>query len=242
VEQQNFDQLCSLVAAFGRVDGPQRRQLIDSLCSSLTCLNAWIDKLLTAPADSVDPDSVRHHRSAYKAYHFFLSWISTLAAREERGAAAATASQPGASQPGAGGRGRKKKAAADVAGWDWGAQFARVVKAVAQALNTDLWALFRPSAPDEALLIRAVQLVRRPGRHSCGSAGQRCLGGAPAAAHLPCLARGPSRRPRFVCRAAAGHQRAGGPRVRQVRGAGSQRCPCAGHGGPQVQPAGKRHW
>lgn len=164
VEQQNFDQLCSLVAAFGRVQGAQRRQLIDSLCSSLTCLNAWADKLLATPADSLDPDSVRQHRSAFKAYVFFLAWISSVAGRESREAAATSApATSGAASSQAGGRGRKKKAAAggELGAWDWSALFPRVVKAVAQSLNTDLWALFRPSAPDEAVLMKAMQLVRQ---------------------------------------------------------------------------------
>lgn len=165
VEQAKFDQLCSLAAVFGRVAGPKRRQLIDSLCSSLTCLNAWIDKLLATPADQQDPEAVRQHRSAFKAYIFFLAWISGQAAREARDAAAA-APAPSASQAPSG-RGRKKKAAADgdglLAGWDWAAQFPKVVKAVAQAMNTDLWALHRPSAPEEAMLIKATQLVRACG-------------------------------------------------------------------------------
>ena len=166
VEQANFDQLCSLAAVFGRVAGPKRRQLIDSLCSSLTCLNAWIDKLLATPVDQQDPEAVRQHRSAFKAYNFFLAWISGQAGREARDAAAAAPAPSGASQaPSGRGGGRKKKAAADgeglLAGWDWATQFPKVVKAVAQAMNTDLWALHRPSAPEEAMLIKATQLVSR---------------------------------------------------------------------------------
>lgn len=172
MEQANFDQLCSLVAAWPRVEGPKRRQLIDSLCSSLTCLNAWIDKLLASPPDAQNPDSVRQHRSAYKAYLFFLAWISGVAGRE---VAAATPGSGGdsasqLSQAVGGGRGRKKKAAAasgGVDGWDWGATFPKVVKAVAQALNTDLWALFRPAGPEEAMLIKAIQLVRGVCCKSC---------------------------------------------------------------------------
>ena len=162
VEQQNFDQLCSLLAAFPLVDGPKRRQLIDSLCSSLACLNAWIDKLLAQPAE---PETVRQHRSAFKAYLFFLSWVCTLAGRESREAAAAAQSAAAvSSQAGAGGgRGRKKKAAAVEAmgGWDWEAQHPKVLKAVATALNTDLWALFRPSQPEESLMLQVTRLVRR---------------------------------------------------------------------------------
>eukprot|EP00887_Chlorella_sp_A99_P003643 scaffold7.g3643.t1 len=157
VEQQNFDSLCSLLAAFHLVEGPKRRQLVDSLCSSLTCLNAWIDKLLAQPPDAVEPEAVRQHRSAFKAYLFFLSWVSGLASRESRDAAPAPA--PAASAAG-GGRGRKKKGGAEVAvGWDWGAQQAKVVKAVAQAMNTDLWALFRPGWPEEGLMVRITQLA-----------------------------------------------------------------------------------
>ncbi|KAL4434047.1 hypothetical protein ABPG75_000488 [Micractinium tetrahymenae] len=165
VEQANFDQLCSLVAAWARVEGPKRRQLLDSLCSSLTCLNAWIDKLLAVPPDAQNPESVRQHRSAYKAYLFFLAWISGVASREAAAAAAPGGAGGDAasqlSQAVGGGRGRKKKAAASggVAGWDWGAMFPKVVKAVAQAFNTDLWALFRPSGPEEAMLIKAIQLA-----------------------------------------------------------------------------------
>ena len=190
VEQQNFDQLASLVACFGRVEGPKRRQLIDSLCSSLTCLNAWIDRLLGTPADALDADAVRQHRSAFKAYIFSLSWISGTAGREARNAAAAAASQAsGASQVPAG-RGRKKKAsdAEALAGWDWAAQFPKVVKAVAQAFSTDLWALFRPSGPEEAMLIKATQLVGAAGAAAHVQARQRRLcwgGGIKAGAAAP---------------------------------------------------------
>ena len=176
VEQANFDALCSLVAAWPRVGGPQRRQLIDSLCSSLTCLNAWIDKLLGAPADAQEPDAVRQHRSAYKAYIFFLAWISGVAAREAREALAAGNAADAASGAAPSGRGRKKKGAAGgagaLAGWDWSAMFPKMVKAVAGAFNTDLWALFRPSTPDEAMLMRSTQLVRRGSRGECVAGGQ----------------------------------------------------------------------
>ena len=196
VEQQNFDQLCSLVACFGQVDGPKRRQLIDSLCSSLTCLNAWIDKLLAAPADSHDPDSVRQHRSAFKAYIFFLGWISGLAAQESRKAAAEGSGSSATQAVGGAGRGRKKKAAAsEVAGWDWGTQFPRVVKAVAQALNTDLWALFRPSGPEEPLLMKALQLVRGGGH------GAAAMKGWPARRAFLIWSTGFSQPPRAHCMA-----------------------------------------
>lgn len=242
VEQANFDQLCSLAAVFGRVAGPKRRQLIDSLCSSLTCLNAWIDKLLATPVDQQDPEAVRQHRSAFKAYLFFLAWISGLAAREARDAAAAAPAPSAASQAPSGRGGRKKKAAADsdglLVGWDWSAQFPKVVKAVAQAMNTDLWALHRPSAPEEAMLIKAMQLVRPAGsccamcalpalccvRFACAVRAllHCCLGTSTpcplhrcscAHEHQCCLRAMPLLLLHtHCCRCfAAGHQRAGGP-------------------------------
>lgn len=227
MEQANFDQLCSLVAAWPRVEGPKRRQLIDSLCSSLTCLNAWIDKLLAAPSDAQNADSVRQHRSAYKAYLFFLAWISGVAGREAATAAPGGSGEAASqlSQAVGGGRGRKKKVVASggVAGWDWGATFPKVVKAVAQAHNTDLWALFRPSGPEEAMLIKAIQLVRdpaaqvavtRPPRRSAVLVQLLCSwdcrsAGVPlhVAAHPRCPP---------TCLHAAGHERARGPGQREV--------------------------
>lgn len=55
------------------------------------------------------------------------------------------------------GRGRKKPAA-DFEDWDWNSQFPKAIKAVAQSLNTDLWALFRPNRPDENVLVKLMQL------------------------------------------------------------------------------------
>ena len=163
VEQENFDQLCSLLRCFPRVDGSKRRQLLDSLCSSLTCLTAWIDRLLASPADAEQREAVILHRSAFKAYVFFLQWLAEQASRESRAAEAAQpadslASSAAASGRGAG-RGRKKATPQEVAGWQWAEQFPKVVKSVAQALNADLRALFRPNRPEEGLMQKAIQLV-----------------------------------------------------------------------------------
>lgn len=149
-----FDRLCSVVRCFGGLEGPRRRQLVDALCSSLTCLNAWIDRLMATPADSEERQALGDYRSAFKAYLFFLQWVAREAGREAVAEAASTAA---ATAPAAG-RGRKKKAADDL-GWDWPTQFARVMKAAARALNTDLWALFRPARPDQATLVKLVQLA-----------------------------------------------------------------------------------
>ncbi|GAB4818223.1 hypothetical protein N2152v2_005269 [Parachlorella kessleri] len=163
VEQDNFDQLCSLLRCFRRVDGSKRRQLVDSLCSSLTCLTAWIDRLLASPADTEQREAVILHRSAFKAYVFFLQWLAEQASRESRAAEAAQPADSSASSAAAsgrgGGRGRRKAAPQEVAGWQWAEQFPKVVKSVAQALNADLRALFRPNRPEEGLMQKAIQLA-----------------------------------------------------------------------------------
>jgi hypothetical protein len=157
VEQPNFDALCSIVRCFHLLEAPKRRQLLDALCSSLTCLNAWIDRLMSGPAESIDRDALAQHRSAFKAYLFFLHWTSTTAAREDAAAASQASSITTTATKG---RGRKKAAGDAMGDWDWATQFPKVMKAVGQALNTDLWALFRPNRPDENVLVKLIQLVR----------------------------------------------------------------------------------
>lgn len=158
VEQNNFDHLCSLLRCFTLIDGPKRRQLVDSLCSSLTCLSAWIDRLLDASPEALDRDAVILHRSAFKAYIFFLYWLSQLAAGESRAVdAQQTASQ--LSSASTKGKSRKKQDVQEVAGWQWSTQFPKLVKTVAQALNTDIRAMFRPNRPEEGLMMATVQLV-----------------------------------------------------------------------------------
>ena len=58
-------------------------------------------------------------------------------------------------------------------------------KAVAQALSTDLWALFRPSGPEEAMLIKAIQLVREPANSVAFMAVPLC---SSPMVQLPCCA------------------------------------------------------
>lgn len=117
---------------------------------------AWIDRVLANPADSLDRESLGGYRSAFKAYLFYLQWISKIAGQEAREAAAsATVSLTGAGT----GKGRGKKKAADESVWDWPSQYARVMNAVGQSLNTDLWALFRPNRPDQTVLLKLIQLA-----------------------------------------------------------------------------------
>lgn len=198
VEQPNFDQLCSLLRAWPRLEGPQRRALLDALCSSLTCLTAWVDKLLSAPAMEQDREALATNRSAFKAYVFFLQWLAEAAARESRAAEAAaapaTSAASAATSGRGGGRGRKKAAAVqEVAGWEWGAQFPKVVKAVAQALNADLRVLFRPNRPEQGLMTKAIQLVGRSvgSEGKVGQQGGRRCGGSRAGVPLAAAAAPP---------------------------------------------------
>ena len=183
-EQANFDQLCSLLRAWGRLDGPQRRQLVDSLTSSLTCLTAWIDRLLAGPPDAVDREALITHRSAFKAYLFFLQWLAEVAAREAREAeaasetaSAATASTSTATGRGRGGRGKKAAAAGagGVAGWDWsGQQFPKIVKNAAQVRAGAGLPLAQAGRALHGLSLRACAALGRQTevlRHTRGRAG-----------------------------------------------------------------------
>ncbi|KAG7674430.1 hypothetical protein Ndes2437B_g00695 [Nannochloris sp. 'desiccata'] len=172
IDQQNFDQLCSLVRCFDLLEGPKRRQLLDALCSSLTCLNAWIDRLMATPSDSSDRDAMIDYRSAFKVYLFFLQWIAKLAGREAL--AAATNANAAAAPTKA--RGRKK--AVDDGSWDWPVQFTKVMKAVGRALNTDLWALFRPNRPDQNTLVKLIQLAGAALENPAAAKDEELAGGA----------------------------------------------------------------
>lgn len=110
---------------------------------------------MATPADSEERESLVDYRSAFKAYLFFLQWVAKIAGREDLAASSANAAATAA----AGGRGRGRKKAADDGTWDWPVQFAKVMKAVGRALNTDLWALFRPNRPDQNTLVMLIQLA-----------------------------------------------------------------------------------
>ncbi len=172
IDQQNFDQLCSVVRCFDLLEGPKRRQLVDALCSSLTCLNAWIDRLMATPSDSSERDAMIDYRSAFKAYLFFLQWIAKLASRE----ALTAATNANAAAAPAKGRGRKK--AVDDGSWDWPVQFTKVMKAVGRALNTDLWALFRPNRPDQNTLVKLIQLAGAALENPAAAKDEELAGGA----------------------------------------------------------------
>lgn len=172
IEQQNFDQLCSVVRCFDLLEGPKRRQLLDALCSSLTCLNAWIDRLITTPTDSSDRDAMIDYRSAFKVYLFFLQWIAKLAGRE---ALAAATNANAAAAPT---KARSRNKAVDDGSWDWPIQFTKVMKAVGRALNTDLWALFRPNRPDQNTLVKLIQLAGAALENPAAAKDEELAGGA----------------------------------------------------------------
>ena len=174
IEQANFDQLCSVIRCFELLQGPKRRQLLDALCSSLTCLNAWIDRLMATPADSEDREALVDYRSAFKAYLFFLQWVAKIAGKEAMVASTASVVAPAA----AGGRGRGKKKGVDDGTWDWPTQFAKVMKAVGRALNTDLWALFRPNRPDQNTLVKLIQLAAAALENPAAAKDEELAGGA----------------------------------------------------------------
>ena len=172
IDQQNFDQLCSVVRCFDLLEGPKRRQLLDALCSSLTCLNAWIDRLMATPSDSAERDAMIDYRSAFKAYLFFLQWTAKIAGREAT--TAATNANAAAAAP----KARSRKKAVDDGSWDWPVQFAKVMKAVGRALNTDLWALFRPNRPDQNTLVKLIQLAGAALENPAAAKDEELAGGA----------------------------------------------------------------
>lgn len=81
-----------------------------------------------------------------------------MSAREAREGQMASSMSAATSTSGRGG-GRKKKSASEAAGWDWSSQLPKVMKSVSQAMSADLWALFRPSRPDDAILARVALLA-----------------------------------------------------------------------------------
>lgn len=126
------------------------------------------------PADSQDRDLLQDYRSAFKAYLFFLQWVAKSSTQE---AATNAANVNAAAAPA--GNGRKKKSAANKADeWDWAAQFAKVMKAVGRALNTDLWALFRPNRPDQNTLVKLIQLAAAAIENPAAAKDEELAGGA----------------------------------------------------------------
>ena len=79
-----------------------RRRLVDGLASNLSVLVLSVGALVSV-ADVDDPSeheaAAASHRSALKAYVFFLGWLVQLAEAEDRVAAAAAPGAPAGTPP-----------------------------------------------------------------------------------------------------------------------------------------------
>ena len=138
---------------------------MDSLCSSLSLLNASASALLEASCDgNGDKDALaEQHYSALKAYVFFLHWIASQAEQEQKATAAKAA--PAA----ASGRGRTKgkKAAQISSSWEWDADRDKLAKAFAGISQIDLWQLCSPNNPEEAFFLLWSQTVSKQPSIQC---------------------------------------------------------------------------
>lgn len=80
---------CAHHRGFKHVSSISRKRLVDGLCSNLSVLGLSIGALVsvTEPEDPAEHEaSSASHRSALKAYTFFLSWLTSVAEEEDRAA------------------------------------------------------------------------------------------------------------------------------------------------------------
>ncbi|CAL5220968.1 g3074 [Coccomyxa viridis] len=150
VEQDLFDKLYSIIRGFKHVSSISRKRLVDGLCSNLSVLGLSIGALVSVqePDDPAEHEaSAASHRSALKAYAFFLSWLTALAEEEAQTAV------PDPSAAAGRGKGRKKATGAQaVLQWDWDSQRDKVGRSLAVVTDIDLWKLYRPKPIEESLL------------------------------------------------------------------------------------------
>lgn len=149
-EQRTFDLLAHVVKRWPSLPAQTRVQLVDAMATSMVCLSAWIDNVLSLPLDCEERNVLVHYRSAFKVYVFFMQWISRLAMRE-------ATSVPASGAAAMGGKGRGKKRSQQE-GWSWAEQAVKIVKSVGQMASVDLWAVFRPARPDDSVLVSLTQL------------------------------------------------------------------------------------
>lgn len=149
-------QLVCLCRDFHAVPALAKTHLVDSLCSSLSLLNASASALLEAPGDSeTNRDTLsEQHYSALKAYVFFLHWTASQAEQEQR-----TAAKSAPAAAGSRGRTKGKKPAQISSSWDWDADREKLAKAFAGISQIDLWRLCSPNNPEEAFLLLWSQTV-----------------------------------------------------------------------------------
>ncbi len=149
-EQSKFDVLMNLVNSWARLPGPSRVQFLDALSTSMICLSAWMDGVLNSSSESDDRLLMPAYRSAYKIYIFVAQWIAKLSSREA-GAGGALAEKP---------KRGKKKGSNGAAQFDWPEQASKLLKSVGRCvMHVDLWAVFRPNRPDDAVLVSLIQLA-----------------------------------------------------------------------------------
>ena len=149
-EQTKFDILATIIKEWHLLPGQSRTQFVDALSTSMVCLSAWMDSILNSPEDSDDRLLLGDYRSAYKIYIFVARWIAKVSAREALAVTSKIQQTDGQVQ----GR-RKKKTDGE---WDWSEQSAKLLKAVARCISLDLWKVFRPARPDDAVLISLIQI------------------------------------------------------------------------------------
>ena len=148
-EQPKFDVLATIIKEWQVLPGKARVQLLDALTTSIVCLSAWMDGVLSSPDDSEDKSLLGEYRSAYKVYIFLAQWIAKVSSRE------AMATSMNALDAGKKTGGRRKKKDGD---WDWQDQSGKLLKSVARCMALDLWKVFRPARPDDAVLVSLIQL------------------------------------------------------------------------------------
>ena len=150
-EQDTFDGLSNVVKRWDLLPGAGRMQLVDALGSSMLCLAAWMDNVLSSPEETEDwRNLVGEYRSSLKVYIFFMQWISKVSSRE-------AISNVNAAAMGASGRGGRRLKKSDD-GWDWAEQAGKILKSVSGAMSLDLWTVFRPERPDDALLVSLIDI------------------------------------------------------------------------------------
>ena len=156
-------------SAYPSLSPTSRKRLVDGLASGLSVVAASAPALTTSPPPDAGERAAQAtlHRSALKAYVFFLAWVQAQA-DDEASAAVAAGGGAAAAPPPARGRGRRGggAAAAPAAAWTWDAGRERAARAWAALASTDLRLLFAPAPVADGLLARwvasAVALLAAP--------------------------------------------------------------------------------
>ena len=151
--------LSCTVRDFHALPALAKTHLVDSLCSSLSLLNASASALLEASGDgNAEKDALaERHYSALKAYVFFLHWIASQAEQEQKATVAKAAPVAASGR----GRTKGKKAAQISSTWDWDADREKLAKAFAGISQIDLRQLCSPNNPEEVFFLLWSQTVSK---------------------------------------------------------------------------------